>query len=174
MKDFSKEFPKFTSTEQERLYQRLFRFILFSPFNCHINSSLLHAIRIPGISSELLFVQAFNQWRYGSYSGHYHLAWEYRGATLSNNAAKMIALCSSVVPLSSSKHFSINPFITALHLLYQFCARDFGFLNFCVLQVGTAFDTVGQLVEEQCLDHFFSDKWVSIWFLTLSECWVLN
>ncbi|MBA0737078.1 hypothetical protein Gogos_010557 [Gossypium gossypioides] len=89
-------------------------------------------------ASELLFVEAFNQWRYGSYSGHYHFAWEYRGATPSNNAAKMIALCSSVVPLSSSKHFSINPFITAL--------------------VGTALDTVGQLVEEQCLDHFFSDK----------------
>ncbi|KAK8284816.1 hypothetical protein V6Z12_D08G185500 [Gossypium hirsutum] len=45
---------------------------------------------------------AFNQWRYGSYSGHYHFAWEYRGRT--------------------------------------------------------ALDTVGQLVEEQCLDHFFSDN----------------
>ncbi|TYI69882.1 hypothetical protein E1A91_D08G185400v1 [Gossypium mustelinum] len=42
------------------------------------------------------------------------------------------------------------------------------------IEVGTALDTVGQLVEEQCLDHLFSDKWVSIWFLTLSECWVLN
>ncbi|MBA0796506.1 hypothetical protein Gohar_007269 [Gossypium harknessii] len=26
------------------------------------------------------------------------------------------------------------------------------------IEVGTALDTVGQLVEEQCLDHFFSDK----------------
>ncbi|MBA0646402.1 hypothetical protein Goklo_014373 [Gossypium klotzschianum] len=42
------------------------------------------------------------------------------------------------------------------------------------IEEGTALDTVGQLVEEQCLDHFFSDKWVSIWFLTLSECWALN
>ncbi|MBA0853785.1 hypothetical protein Goshw_021943 [Gossypium schwendimanii] len=47
-------------------------------------------------------------------------------------------------------------------------------LTTCSKEVGTALDTVGQLVEEQCLDHFFSDKWVSIWFLTLSECWVLN
>ncbi|KAL1157712.1 hypothetical protein V6Z11_A08G174200 [Gossypium hirsutum] len=75
-KEASKEFPNFTSTEQERLYQHLF--------------------------GELLFVQS-----------------------LTNGATDHI------------------PVITTLH---------------GSIKVGTALDTVGQLVEEQCLDPFFSDK----------------